>query len=368
MKITLVHDYLNQFGGAEKVVEAFCQLFPSSPLFTSIYDPTKMSGIINQQNITCSFMQKLPFWKRHFKKYLPLFPLAIEQFDLSEFAVVLSSSSAWAKGVITGPETCHICYCHTPMRFVWRFHDYIKSEKMSWIYSIFLPMVLNRLRLWDYTNSQQVDYFIANSNVVKKRIQKFYGRDSVVIYPPVSTSRFSVGDAIEDYFLVVSRLNAYKRVELPIQAANDIGFRLKIAGEGPVRGQLEKIAKKNVEFLGRVSDADLTYLYSKARALIFPGEEDFGIVPVEAQASGRPVIAFKAGGALETIIDGKTGIFFNEPTVNSLVAAILQFDQMKFDPLAIRENAKQFDVEIFKKKIMNFINQKYDEHRRKINA
>ena len=228
---------------------------------------------------------------------------------------------------------------------------------------IFLPVIINRLRSWDYVTAQQVDYFIAISEAIKNRIKKFYNKDAIAIYPPVETKKYSISNSQDNYYLIVSRLNAYKRLDIPIEACNKLGFELKIAGDGPYRKNLEQISKQNIEFLGRVSSEELINLYSKCRGLIFPGEEDFGITPVEAQASGRPVIAYGKGGALETVVENETGVFFYEPTADSLVDAIKRFENITFDPQKCIENAKRFDESIFKEKMLNFINDKWEEHR-----
>lgn len=366
MKIAIVHDYLNQYGGAERVVEVLHEVFPEAPIYTSIYLPHNMPDSFKKMDIRTSFMQKLPFLHKHFKKYLLLYPKAIESFDLNEYDVVLSSSSAFAKGAIKGTETCHICYCYAPMRFVWNYEEYVARENFGKSIRKILPLAIQKLRKWDETTVNRVDYYIAISENIRKRINQWYHREAEVIYPPVNTEIFQPSKEIGNYFLVVSRLNSYKRIDLVIQVFNELKFPLRIIGDGPHRSGLEKMAHQNINFLGKVSDEKLAENYSKCKALIFPSAEDFGIAPLEAQASGRPVIAYAAGGALETVVDGVTGIFFKEQTVESLIEAVKRFEEIKniFNSKRIRENALRFDKEIFKKKIKSFIEEKYEKFRK----
>lgn len=359
MKLALVHDYLNQRGGAEKVVEVLHQIYPTSPIYTSIYLPEKMPAVFKEMDIRTSFMQQLPFLDSHFKKYLLLYPYAFESFDLNEYDVILSSSSSWAKGIITKPKTCHICYCYTPMRWVWNYDEYVQRENFGWLTRKTLPLAIRRLEKWDRETINRVNHYIAISKNVAERIKRLYRREAEVIYPPVETERFFISSEIEDYYLIVSRLNTYKRIDLVIGVFNDLKKPLKIIGDGPYRRALQKMAKKNIEFLGKVSDEELAEYYSKCRALIFPGEEDFGIAPVEAQASGRPVIAYARGGALETVIEEETGLFFREQTTKALKQAIKNFERMSFYPQLIRKNAQRFDKTIFMKRIKNFVEEKY---------
>ncbi len=359
MKLAIVHDYLNQFGGAERVVLALHEAFPEAPIFTSIYDKKKMPSEFRDMDIRTTFMQYFPTIMKHYKPYLPFYPYAFEAMNLKAFDVILSSSSAFAKGVRKGEETLHICYCHNPMRFVWRYKDYIREEGVSPLLKAILPVYLRRLKMWDVRTSANVDYFIANSMTVARRILESYGRDSIVINPPVETEKFSVSSQIDDYYLVVSRLKPYKKIELVIETFNRTKLPLKIIGEGDYGRKLQQLAGPTIEFLGSVSDKELSSFYSRCRALIFPGEEDFGIAPVEAAAAGRPVIAYRKGGALETVIEGETGIFFDEQTPEALVAAIRRFEKIDFSSQKIREHAASFDKEIFKKKIKEFVQEKY---------
>ena len=358
MKVAIVHDFLIQYGGAEKVIEVFHELFPHAPIFTPIFVQNKLPPIFKEMNIKTSFMQKFPFLESNFKKYLIFYPKAIESFDLGNYDLVLSSSSSFAKGAIKGKNACHICYCYTPMRYVWDYKHYIEKENFSRTVLGILPYVIRKLKKWDIETINRVDHYIAISDHIKDRIKKCYKRDSTVIYPPVDVKNFKISNKIENYFLIVSRLNAYKNIDLAIEAFNDLGLNLKIAGTGPHKKTLEGMVKnKNIEFLGRLSDAELVEVYNRCQAYIFPGKEDFGITPVEAQASGRPVIAYAGGGALETVIDGVTGLFFKENTKGSLIDAIKKFLKMEdnFRSSKIVENASRFDTDIFKKNIIEFI-------------
>ena len=361
MKIAIVHDYLNQYGGAERVVEAMHEAFPDAPIYTSIYLPDKMPSSFKSMNIHTSFMQHLPFLQKHFKKYLMLYPFAFESFDLSSFDVVLSSSSAFAKGIKKGPKTCHFCYCYSPMRFVWRYEDYIEKEDISNTARLVLPFALRWLKSWDLKTNKRVDHFITLSDYIAKRIKRFYNVESEVIYAPVNVNEFYPSDKVSDYFLIVSRLNAYKKIDIAIKAFNKLDLPLKIIGEGPHKKQLMAMAGNSVEFLGKVSDKELAEYYAHCRAFIFPGEEDFGIAPLEAQASGRPVIAYGYGGVLETIIENKTGVFFYDKNEDSLIEAVQRLGKIQFNVKEIRENAMRFDKEIFKERLKSFIETKYKE-------
>jgi glycosyltransferase involved in cell wall biosynthesis len=355
MKIAFVHDYLNQMGGAEKVLEQCCQIFPDAPVYTSIFDKSKVSSIIGGLDIRSSFIQRLPFLEKHFKKYLPLYPMAFEQMKLSGYDVVLSMSSAFAKGISLEPGTLHINYCHTPMRFVWMFESYDEKEKIPFYYKPALLPILKRLKKWDLEKNKNVHKFIANSNTVKERIKRFYGRDSDIIYPPVDIERFKPCGTAQDYFLIVSRLREYKRIDLAVSACTKLGLPLKIIGTGTAEQKLKKIAGPYVEFLGHKNDGEVVQYVQQCKAFILPGEEDFGIAPIEAQAAGKPVIAFGAGGALDTIIEGKTGLFFYQPTVESLIKKLKKFPEISFSPEECRKNAERFSCDRFKRQIMQYI-------------
>ena len=363
MKVAIAHDYLNQMGGAERVVLAFHEIFPDAPIYTSIYDPGRVDAAFQRMNIRTSFMQKLPLVKKHHQPFLPLYPFAMERLDLRGYDLVLSSSSAFGKGVITRPETMHICYCHTPMRWCWNYNEYVEREQLGRISRSILPFLITGLRIWDQASAMRVDHFIANSPIVAERIKKYYRREAVVIPPPVEVSRFAFDPAAqpEDYFLIVSRFMPYKRIDLAIEACNRLHLPLVIIGSGRDEKRLKSIAGPTIRFMGQLSDAEVLHYYAHCRAFILPGEEDFGITPLEAQASGRPVIAYGAGGALASVIDEVTGAFFHEQTVESLAATLASFDERKYDPQTIRNHALEFDKPRFHRRILQFIEAKMSE-------
>lgn len=365
MRIAFVHDYLNQYGGAERVLETLCELFPEAPIYTLIYDEKMTGGVFKNREIHTSFLQKIPFAVSHHRFFPMLMPLAIEQFDLSYFDIVFSISSSFAKGVITKPKTRHIDYCSTPTRFLWDdSHRYLEELKYPWPIKKLTPLFLTYLRIWDKEASLRVDKFIAISEFIKRRIKKYYGLESEIINPPVDANKYRISKEQDDYFLMVGRLVPYKRFDLAVRAFSAMGLPLKIVGDGPEKKRLRKLAGPNadIEFLGLVSDYKMPEIYSRAQAVIFPQEEDFGIVPLEAMASGRPVIAYRGGGALETIIDpaeaafrgasNPTGVFFDEQTEIDLAQAVGRFRQINWDPQKIREHALKFDKEIFKARIL----------------
>jgi glycosyltransferase involved in cell wall biosynthesis len=364
LKVALVHDYLNQYGGAERVLEELHALFPSAPVYTSMYWPEKMSPTIRGLDVRTSFMQRLPLVTRNHQPFLLLYPLAFESFDLSGYDVVISNSSAFSKGVVTPPGTLHICYCLTPMRWVWNYHAYVERERLGIAARLVLPAAISQLRSWDVASAQNVDRFLAISRTVAGRIRKYYRRDATVIYPPVNCDAFQLPPArVEDYYLVVSRLIPYKRIDLAVDAFTRLGMRLKIVGSGgrdlPA---LRARASRNVEFVGRVSDAELKQLYAGSRGLVFPGEEDFGIAPLEANASGRPVIAFAAGGALDTVLDGRTGVLFERQEVDCLVAAVRRAEQIAWEPDKLRAHARQFDRQVFREQLRQFVGESRAAH------
>src|SRR5579885_318406 len=365
MKVAIVHDYLNQMGGAERVVLAFHEIFPEAPVYTSIYDPARVDAAFQRMDIRTSFMQKLPLVTKHHQPYLPFYPFAMEKLDLRGYDLVLSSSSAFGKGVITKPETLHICYCHTPMRWCWNYEEYVEREQLGRIARGILPFFITGLRVWDQASAMRVDHFIANSPVVAERIKKYYRREAVVIPPPVDVSRFPFDGNVEpeDYFLVVSRLIPYKRIDLAIQACNLLRLPLVIIGGGRDEARLRKMAGPKIRFMGRLSDQEVLHYFTHCRAFLFPGEEDFGITPLEAQAAGRPVIAYGAGGALASVVEGVTGLFFREQTAESLAAALAAFDERQFDPQAIRNHALEFDLPRFHRRILQFIEAKMSDRK-----
>ncbi|RJR31320.1 glycosyltransferase family 4 protein [Candidatus Parcubacteria bacterium] len=355
MKIALIHDHLTQEGGAEKVLKVLQEMYPQSPTFTLLYDEKKLPSFKNKKIVT-SFLQKMPMALKKYQMYLPLMPTATESYDLMDYDVVISSSSAFAKGVITRTNTLHICYCHTPTRYLWSdTHRYVEELHYNKLVKKFIPPLLTRLRQWDRLAADRVDFFIANSENVAGRIKKYYRRDSTVIFPPVDTSNFYISKITADYYLTGGRLVAYKKFDLVVEAFNHLKIPLKIFGDGPIKDKLEKLAKQNIEFVGTVSDDKLAKLYSEARAFVHPQIEDFGITAVEAMASGRPVIAYQAGGANETVIEAKTGKFFDEQTWESLADAIIRFKSEDYDPYEIKLHAEKFRTERFIKEMNDFI-------------
>lgn len=362
MKVAIIHYWLVGMRGGEKVLEALCELFPQADIFTHVYSPDAVSETIKCHNITTTFIQKLPKSTQKYQFYLSLMPLALEQLDLRGYDLVISSESGPAKGVIVCPGTPHICYCHTPMRYVWdMYHDYL--ENAGRFTRLLMPPLIHYLRMWDLASVARVDHFVANSAFVAKRIEKHYRRDAVVINPPVSVEDFFISDLTDDFYLMVGQLVRYKRADLAVEAFNQSGRRLVVIGDGEHLENIKKSAGTNVTVMGRQPLAVIREHYSKCKALIFPGVEDFGIVPLEAMASGRPVIAYRKGGALETVVEHQTGLFFNEQTVESLNDAVARFESIYsvFDPKAIRRHAGSFDKESFKRKFQNFTNDVLEE-------
>ncbi|MBC8140556.1 MAG: glycosyltransferase [Armatimonadetes bacterium] len=356
MRVSIIHDYLAQSGGAERVVEALHPIWPDAPIYTSVYDKENTLPCFAQMDVRTTFLQKFARRGLMHKLVLPLYPLAFESFDLSGYDLVVSSASSFAKGVITAPETCHVCYCHTPSRFAWRFHEYMAQGGYSPMMRRIMSLVIHNLRTWDYQAAHaRVDHFVANSYNVAKRIRKYYNRASTVIHPPVRTERFTpVAEPTGDYFLVVSRFLSYKRVDLAIAACNLLNVPLKVVGSGPDEKRLRAMAGAKTEFLGRLPDSDVIGLMANCRAFLFPGEEDFGIAPVEAMAAGRPVVAYGHGGALETVIPGETGLFFADPTPESLAQCLRNMDTFGADTARIRRHAETFDTRLFQQKIRRF--------------
>ncbi len=368
MNVALVHDWLNQIGGAEDVLENLVDMYPERPLYTSLYWREKMPAHWRNWDIRTSFIDRLPFAHKRQQLYFPLYPLAFEQFDFRSYDLVISNKSGFCHGIITGPETTHICYCLTPTRYVWRYHQYAEQENLGRLARFLLPPFLTYLRQWDQLAANRVDYFIAISQEVRRRIAKVYGRESVIIYPPVDTARFTPANRLDDYYVIVGRLVPYRRIDLLIEAFNKMGRRLLIAGRGRDRERLEALAGPTVEFLGYVPDADLPDLLARAQAFMFPGEEDFGIAPIQAMAAGRPVIAYAAGGALDTVIPGETGVLFTEQTVSAIISAVEAFDVTAVSPARIRKHAEQFDTAVFRHKLQAFVDKKMTESRAKSRA
>lgn len=356
MRIALVHDYLNQYGGAERVLEVLCRIFPDAPIYTMLYSEQATNSVFSKRDIRLSFLQNIPFVKRYYYAFPFLIPLAVERFDFSEFDVVLSVSHSFAKGVITKPSTKHVSYCLTPPRYLWDdSHRYMQEFQYPTVIQALATPFLSYLRIWDCEASVRPDEMIAISDFVRQRIMKYYHREVPVLYPPVDVSQFHVANVPRDYYLMVGRLVTYKKFDLAINAFNKLGWPLKIVGTGMDEKRLRRMAGKNIEFLGAVTDTQIADLYSHAKALIFPQEEDFGIAPLEAMASGRPVIAYRGGGAEETVVEGKTGVFFDEQTPESLISALKLFNPTAYDPSTCSARAEKFDTAVFEKRLRKIL-------------
>ena len=363
MRLAIVHDYLNQYGGAERVLEALHEVFPDAPVYTSLYEPSALPGHLRTWDIRTSFLQRIPLSHRYHRALLLLYPAAFESFDLSGYDIVLSISSAWAKGVITPPNTIHVNYCLTPMRFAWNYSEYVERERIGSAARAVLPVATHYLRLWDVATAQRVDRFVAISSVVRSRIQKYYRREADLIYPPVDAEQIPLGTGDGEDFLVVSRLVPYKRIDLAVAACSRIGAPLTIMGDGRDRAELAAKAGPTVRFLGHVSDAERSGALGRCKAFLFPGEEDFGIAPVEAMAAGRPVIAYGGGGALDTVVDGVTGQLFAPQTVDALAERLTTFDASRYRPEAIRGHALQFARSRFQRAIKQYLEEALEQGR-----
>jgi glycosyltransferase involved in cell wall biosynthesis len=369
LRVAIVHYWFMSRRGGERVVETLAEMFPQADLFTLVADSTVLSPTIQKRRLATSFLQRLPGVLRYHRHLLPLYPLALEQFDLSDYDLVISSESGPAKGVITSSHTCHICYCHSPMRYLWDMYHQYRNTSGPLTRAIF-PLIAHYVRLWDLASASRVDYFLCNSEHVAGRIWKNYRREATTIYPPVAVSKGYISDTVEDYYLVVSQLVYYKRIDLAIEACNRLGRPLRIIGNGEQGKKLRSMAGPTVTFLGSLSDESVGESYARCRALLFPGEEDFGIVPVEAQSFGRPVIAYGRGGALETVTgffppgvgnpEAYTGVFFRKPTVESLAEAMLAFEaaESRLSPQFIREKAEYFSATRFETEVTSFIQDK----------
>ena len=342
-------------GGAERVAEAMHDSFPSAPIYTTVALPQSLPQRLRTADIRTSPLQKLPALDRRFRHYFMLYPLAVEHFDLSEYDLILSSSSGYAKGVRRRRSAIHVCYCHTPMRWVWRYDDYVARERFGTLARASLPFLLWGLRRWDLRASQQPNYYIANSRLVARRIKQVYGREAFVIPPPIDVNRFQMSTEIADYYLILSRLMPYKRIDLAIEACKRANRRLIVIGDGPDRPRLEALADHRIEFLGRQPDEIVNYYASRCRALLFPGEEDFGMAPLEANAAGRPVIAYRGGGAVETVEEGTTGVFFDQADSRALGEAIEKFEGLHWDQSALRRHAEKFGRSVFAFRVLQFL-------------
>ncbi len=355
--VALVHDWLNQMGGAEDVLEALTSMWAGAPIYTSMYWRTGMPVAYQGWDVRPTWMDGLPGIYRHHQPYLPFYPLAFGGLDLSGHDLVVSNKSGFCHGVRTGAGI-HVCYCLAPTRYVWDFDSYAARETLPRALKVMLRPFISALRRWDYRAAQRVDHFIAISREIQDRIRRYYDRDSTIIHPPVETRRFCPIDDHEDYYLIVSRLVPYKRIDLAIRAFNELRRPLVIAGDGRDRESLEALAGPTITFLGYVPDRDLPQLFARCRAYILPGVEDFCIAPVQAQAAGRPVIAYGAGGTLDTVIEGETGKFFHQQTADALAACVLAFDADAVDPDACRANAERFDVAVFRERLSRFIQER----------
>ncbi len=361
MKIAIVHDWLDTPGGAENVIENLLELYPDADLFSLVdfFSNENRKKYLKGKKATTSFIQKLPFSKTKFRNYLPFFPIAIEQFNLDDYGLVISSSHAVAKGVLTGPHQVHICYQYSPMRYAWdMYHTYFKEHNISGIKAFILRKVLHKIRIWDVVSSNRVDHFVAISTLIQNRIQKYYRRESDIIFPPVNTEVFTLCETKEAYYFTASRLVPYKKVKLIVEAFNANGKSLKVAGTGEQYDEIKKISKSNVEVLGYCSDEQMIEYMQKAKAFVYAAFEDFGIVPVEAMACGTPVIAYGKGGVLDTVIDEETGVLFEEQTVESLNEAVKYFETLEFDAQTISTYARKFSEENFKRQFKAYIEDK----------
>jgi glycosyltransferase involved in cell wall biosynthesis len=351
MRVALIHYWLIDYRGGEKTLKAISEIFPQSDIYAHVVDAALVARAFPSHRVTPTFISRLPFARTLYQKYLPLMPFALEQLDLRNYDLVISSESGPAKGVIVSPHAMHVSYCHSPMRYIWdMYHNY--RERAGIVTRVAMAPVLHGLRMWDQVSAQRVDNYIANSNFVAARIQKYYRRDSTVIHPPVAIEQFEISAVAEDFYLSVGQLVTYKRADLLVEAFNESGKPLVIIGEGALLGRLRRIAKSNVRLLGWQTSEVIHDHYRRCRAVILPGTEDFGIVPVEAMACGKPVLAYGQGGALETVIDGVSGLFFREQTIASLNRGVDALDAClgQFNPVAIRAHAGTFSSAIFKER------------------
>lgn len=363
-KVAIVHDALVARGGAERVVLTLSELFPDAPIYTSVYSPKRTFPAFSGRDIRTSFLQRFCSRPSLFRAALPLYPIAFKTFDLTSYDLVVSSSAHWAKGVVVRPPTLHVCYCYTPSRIAWALDDYLEWGGHGPLVRAGATAYGHFFRRWDVATASRVDAFIAMSQLTAARIWKFYRRRAEVLPPPLETGRFTVVDGPGEFFLVVARLNAYKRVDLTIEAFNELGLPLMVVGEGPMRRQLQRKAGPNVSFAGAVKDSELPSYYARCRALVVACEEDFGLAALEAQASGRPVVAFARGGALETVLDRRTGVLFEDQNVDALKTAVLSCAQTPFNSTELREHAAKYDVSRFKQRFVEIVSQQFEAHRR----
>lgn len=363
MNIALIHDWITNVSGAEKVLLNLKELYPQADIYTSVYK-SENAKIFNKYQIHTTYLNNYSIFKNKREALIPFAPLAFESLDLSKYELVISDTTFASKGVITKPDAVHLCYCHTPTRYLWEAN--IDKRASNGTFSCIRKNISHKLKIWDYAASQRPDYYLANSKTVQSRIFKYYRRKSEVIYPPVDIAKFKLLSNYSDknYYLFVSRLIEYKRADVVVKAFNDNGLKLIVAGDGPLKRQLERKAQKNIKFVGRVSDSDLTNLYQSAKAFIFAAEEDFGIVPIEAMACGKPVIAYNKGGASETVIDGRTGVFFDRQEPDSINRALKKFENMSFDRKIIRSRAEEYTTQKFKDSFSFYVNKIMNEKKR----
>lgn len=365
MKVALAHDHLNQAGGAERVLKVLTELYSDAPIYTLLHDARALDGMFPAERITSSFLGELPFSRSLFKFLLPLMPVAVESLQLGEPDCLITSASALIKGIVTSPKTLHLCYCHTPTRYLWSdAHQYLEELHYPKFFKRLIPLVLSRLRMWDWHAAQHVDRFVANSHFVAGRIRKYYHREASVIYPPVDVEAFAGSPLPTErgrYFLLIARLRPYKRIDVAVTAFTKMNIPLVIIGTGEEELRLRARAQENITFVGAVSEQEKRRWLSGARALIHPQEEDFGITAVEAMAAGRPVIAYGAGGALETVVPGLSGVLFDEQCWEGLADSVIRFDDGQFDAAKIREHARQFSRERFVSEFSAFVNHSWQE-------
>jgi glycosyltransferase involved in cell wall biosynthesis len=355
MKVAIIHEALTHYGGAERVLEQIKAVYPDAPIYTPIYDPARMPPRFREWDVRTCWLDRVPLARAKHRLMLPLYPSAMESFDLDGFDVVISSAFGFAHGVLTGPDTVHVNYCHSPARFLWDYHAYADREGLGRMARGLLSPQLTWLRQWDRTAAERPDAWISTSRLVQRRIRKTYGKDSEIIAPPVDVSRFDVGDGGDGHYLMLMRLVGWKRPDIVVEACNRLGVKLIVAGDGRGLGDLRAMAGPTVQFVGRVDDAAMRPLYAGCKAFILPAEEDFGVTPLEAMAAGRPVIAYGRGGVLDTVIPGVTGQFFEEQTAESLTAVLRDFDPAAFDPQAIRAHSLRFDNTVFRSQLAAFV-------------
>jgi glycosyltransferase involved in cell wall biosynthesis len=356
-RIALFQDYLAQNGGAERVTEAIHQALPEAELHTTMAVPERISPYLRNLEPATTWMQSLPAKGKLYRHYFLLYPFAVESTRLEEFDLIVSSCCGYAKGVRRGENGVHVCYCHNPMRWVWRFPEYMQRERFSRPLKAALHWMVNGLKKWELRAATRPDYYIANSHIVARRLKDAFGVEATVIEPPIVTSRFWISREIDDYYLILSRLNAYKRIDLAVEACTRTGRQLLVIGDGPDRERLQSLSGPTVRFLGRQTDAAVNRYASRCRALIFPGEEDFGMAPLEVNAAGRPVVAYAAGGATETVIEGLNGVLFREQSVDSLIGGLENLESQGWDPASIRRNAQRYDIHVFHERLLDYLYQ-----------